>query len=150
MDKQIPRRCFAGVGTEAIPETAEQDLSVTGNTAAVSFYAASLLYRDKVTLRFYFKVSGDADSYTFAANGVACEPVQKGGYYVVDVAGITPENLDAQVQLTVTSADSNVLTVCYSPMNYMVRMNKKGSDSLKALLKALYNYHLAAKALRSA
>jgi len=28
-------------------------------------------------------------------------------------------------------------------------MNEKGSDTLKALVKALYNYHLAAKALRA-
>jgi hypothetical protein len=33
-------------------------------------------------------------------------------------------------------------------MNYIVRMNAKGSDNLKNLLKALYNYHLAAKQLR--
>ena len=48
------------------------------------------------------------------------------------------------------SVEVSGLSVSYSPMNYIVRMNAKGSDSLKALLKALYNYHLAAKALRTA
>ena len=38
-------------------------------------------------------------------------------------------------------------TVSYSPMNYIVRMSEKGSDNLKALMKAMYNYHLTAKAL---
>ena len=52
--------------------------------------------------------------------------------------------------LTVTDADGNAVSVTYGPMNYIVRMNEKGSDSLKALLKALYNYHLAAKELRTA
>ena len=33
----------------------------------------------------------------------------------------------------------------YGPMNYIVRMSEKGSVELQNLLKALYNYHLAAK-----
>lgn len=32
-------------------------------------------------------------------------------------------------------------------MNYIVRMSVKSDADLKNLLKALYNYHLAAKAL---
>ena len=51
-----------------------------------------------------------------------------------------------QINLIVTDASGNTLTVTYGPMNYIVRMNEKGSDALKTLLKALYNYHLAAKA----
>jgi hypothetical protein len=31
-------------------------------------------------------------------------------------------------------------------MDYIVRMSQKGSDTTKALVKALYNYHLVAKA----
>jgi hypothetical protein len=34
-------------------------------------------------------------------------------------------------------------------MNYIVRMGKNGTDSLKSLLRAMYNYHLAAKDLTS-
>ena len=55
--------------------------------------------------------------------------------------------MDQQITLTVTDAGGNTLTVTYGPMNYIVRMNEKGNDALKALVKALYNYHLAAKAL---
>jgi hypothetical protein len=32
-------------------------------------------------------------------------------------------------------------------MNYIVRMSTKGSDNLKALMKAIYNYHLAAEVI---
>lgn len=53
-------------------------------------------------------------------------------------------------QFSIFDAEGNEISVTYSPMNYIVRMNANGSDSLKALLKALYNYHLAAKALRTA
>ena len=63
---------------------------------------------------------------------------------------ILPQNLDQQITLTVTDADGNALSVTYGPMNYIVRMSTKGSEELKVLLKALYNYHLAAKALRAA
>ena len=67
--------------------------------------------------------------------------------HYVEIADILPQNLDQQITLTVTDANGNTLTAAYSPMNYIVRMNEKGSDTLKALVKALYNYHLAAKAL---
>lgn len=45
--------------------------------------------------------------------------------------------------MTVTGTNGGSLAVSYSPMNYIVRMNAKGNENLKAL----YNYHLAAKAL---
>ena len=67
--------------------------------------------------------------------------------YYVEVADILPQDIDQQITLNVTDASGNTLTVTYGPMNYIVRMNEKGSDTLKALVKALYNYHLAAKAL---
>ena len=133
------------VNAEDVPESTTE-LSVTGTVEGISFYAASLVYRDKVALRFYFKTTAEAiNSYTFKANGVSCKPVQKGDYYYIEVADITPDKLDQQVSVVVTGAGDTSLTVQYSPMNYIVRMSSKGEDSLKALLKALYNYHLASK-----
>ena len=67
--------------------------------------------------------------------------------YYIEIPGITPEKLDQQVTLEVTDSQGNCLTVAYSPLNYIVRMNTKGTDSLKGLLKTLYQNHLAAKAL---
>lgn len=137
---------ITGAGMAEIPEQAGAPLSVTGSAEGVSFYAASLIYREQIAVRFYFKFSGDINACTFAANGEKLIPGLKDGLYYVDVTGITPEMLDQQVELTVTDEAGSVLTVSYSPMNYIVRMNAKGGQSLKALLKALYNYHLAAKA----
>ena len=61
-----------------------------------------------------------------------------------------PQNMDQQITLTVEDVSGNTLTVSYSPMNYIVRMSANGNDNLKNLLKALYNYHLAAKELIAA
>lgn len=141
---------ITGAGMAEIPEQAGTPLSVTGNADGFSFYAASLSYLEKITVRFYFRFSGDINAYTFSVNGEKLAPGLKSGLYYVDVTGVTPEMLDRQIELTVTDAAGSVLTVSYSPLNYIVRMNQKGGQSLKALLKALYNYHLAAKAFYAA
>ena len=105
---------------------------------------ASLVYREKIALRFYFDV--DPTGCTFAVNGEAAAlTVNEAGKYV-EIADILPQNLDQQVVLSVTDAEGRAVSVTYSPLTYIVRMSQKGSDTTKALVKALYNYHLAAKA----
>ncbi len=132
---------ITGVAAADIP-AAETEMTVTGKLEGIRFYGASLVYRNKIAVRFYFKVTGDIASCSFGEYTA----VQSGTLYYVEVADISPNAWDARIELTVTDTDGNALTVAYSPMDYMVRMNAKGSDSLKALLKAMYNYHLAAKA----
>ena len=124
---------------------ATEDLTVSDQISNLNFYGASLVYRDRIAVRYYF--AGDVSGCTFTANGNTYTPVAKDGMHYVEIADILPQNLDQQITLTVTDANGNTLTAAYSPMNYIVRMNEKGSDTLKALVKALYNYHLAAKAL---
>ena len=135
---------ITGVAATDVPKTAEK-VTVSDQISNVNFYGASLVYRDRIAVRYYF--TGDVADCTFTANGNTYTPVAKDGMHYVEIADILPQDLDRQITLTVTGADGNVLTVSYSPMNYIVRMNEKGSDTLKALVKALYNYHLAAKAL---
>jgi hypothetical protein len=84
-------------------------------------------------------VEGDINNYTFSAGA---KPVLKGGMYYVEVADINPQDYDEAITLTV----NETLTISYSPMNYIVRKGANGSDNLKALLKAMYNYYLAAEA----
>ena len=135
---------ITGVAATDVPETAE-DMTVSDKISGLNFHGASLVYRDRIAVRYYF--TGDVSGCTFAANGNTYTPVAKDGMYYVEIADILPQNLDQQITLTVTDASGNTLSVAYGPMNYIVRMNQKGSDTLKALVKALYNYHLAAKAL---
>lgn len=140
---QLADEGLIGEDQQEIPELAEQEMRIEGSLAGVRFYGASLLFRHKVAIRYYFTVSGDPTDYTFIANGVTYEPIAKNGLYYVELPGVNPQDWDAEQVLTVSNG--NTLTVGYSPMNYIVRMHEK--DSLSTFLKAMYNYHLAAKAL---
>ena len=102
---------------------------------------------DRIAVRYYFSFEGQINNIEFTANGQAYSPQLKDGLYYIELYDILPQDLDQQITMTVTDASGNTLTVTYGPMNYIVRMNEKGSDTLKALVKALYNYHLATKAL---
>ena len=117
------------VAMEEVPEYAETEMSVSGSAEGIRFYGASLVFENKVAVRFYFTGSGE---------GIA-GAVAKNGMFYVEVADILPQNMNQPVTVEVGG-----LTVSYSPMNYIVRMNAKGSAALQTLLKAMYNYHLAA------
>jgi len=130
----------SGWGDQDIPDTAEPE--ITGKLEGIRFYGASLLFQSNVGVRFYFDVSGDVDSYSFTVDGKAYTPKAKDGLSYIEVSDINPQNWDETITVTVNDA----LVVSYSPMHYMVRMNKKGTESLKTLVKAMYNYYLAAEA----
>ena len=131
-------------GKDSVPAAAETDISVAGKLTGLDFYGASLVYRDKLAVRFYF--TGSVDGVSFGGKTA----VLKDGMYYAEFGDILPQNLNQQMTLTATDADGNTLTVSYSPMNYMVRMNQKDNAALQNLMKALYNYYLAAKAMPAA
>ena len=135
---------ITGVGTAEVPETAA-DMVISGGMDDIAFSGASLVCRDRIAVRYYF--TGDVNDMTFTANGATYKPVAKDGLYYIEVGEILPQDLEQQITLTVCDSSGNTLTITYGPMNYIVRMNQKGSEDTKALLKALYNYHLAAKEL---
>jgi len=130
-----------------VPDTAEA-ISVSDDIENLDFYGASLVFRDRIAVRYYF--TGDVSGCTFNANDITYEPIEKDGMYYVEIADILPQDLDQSITLSVTDSEGNTLSVTYSPMNYIVRMNQKGSHMLQNLVKALYNYHLASKELAMA
>lgn len=134
---------------KAIPESAPDQLAVRGAADGALFYGASLVYRDKIAVRFYFQLEGSMTDYSFACEGNPYVVGENDGMVYVEVQDILPQDLDQQQHVTVSDVGGKTLTVSYSPMNYIVRMNETGSDELKTLLSALYNYHLAAKQLNS-
>ena len=135
---------ITGVAAAEVPETAEE-LAVNDKLSNVDFYGASLVYRDRIAVRYYF--TGDLSGLTFTANGSSYTPIAKNEMYYIEVADILPQNLEQQITLTVADSNGNTISVSYGPMNYIVRMYQTGDEKTQNLLKALYNYHLAAKAL---
>ena len=129
------------------PIQAAEMVPTTGETAGIVHYGSTLVYRDRVAVRVYFKLTGDAaiDAFTFTVNGEAVN-AQEGsnGLYYVEIADIAPQNLDEAVTVTVNDG----LTVTYSALNYITRMvNKTEDNALKTLLQQLYDYYMAAEYL---
>ena len=130
---------IAGAGAAEVA-SAETAMSITGSIDAVSFYGATLLFRSKTAVRFYF--NGDISECTVSA-GTVKEAAD--GMYYVEIADIAPQSLDESITLTVQMGEQSIVVV-YGPMNYIERMSEKGSADLQQLLKAMYNYYLAAVA----
>ena len=142
--KTIPEELYAGAGLQPIDAQAAPQMGVTGSVEGITFYGATLLFESQTAVRYYFRASGDITRYTFAADGVQLEPAEKNGLWYVQVSGIAPQELDAQLTVSVSLAGQS-LSVSYSPMNYIVRKGTGSASALTALLQAMYNYHLAAR-----
>lgn len=128
--------------TQAVPQSWQQPVAVNGAVEGIRFYGATMLYREKIAVRYYFTVSGNIADYVFQSGDATYTPVQKDGLWYVELPDILIQDLDESLSLTVNDS----LQVVYSPMNYIVRMNQKGSEQTKALMQAIYSYHLAAEA----
>ncbi len=116
---------------------------VSGSVDGIRFYGASLVFESKVAVRFYFAVTGDINSYSFSTGDA---PVLKDGLYYVEVADINPQDYAKAIALTV----NDVMTVTYSPLTYISRKANSENANLVNLVKAMYQYHLAAVAYLAA
>ena len=137
---------MTGVGVNDVP-TSGASLTIGGGIEGVKPQGASLVLRSKIAVRFVFKLANGTEGLTFKIGNTAVTPTyeENNDWWIVEATGIAPQDLDKNIQLTVTDGE-NTITANYSPMSYIIRMNKKQttSDTMKALLKAMYNYHLAA------
>ena len=127
-----------GITEVAVP-TSGTSLNVSGSADGIRFYGASLVYRNKIAVRFYFTAESlDGINFQYPV-------VEKDGLYYVEVADINPQDLGTGVSVAVSDT-SNTLTVTYAPTDYIIRMYNKAdsSASLKALVQALYTYYCAA------
>ena len=135
---------ITGVGSIPVPTAADTELTVDGQIQGVQYYGATMIFQYKIGLRFYFTYSGNREDISFTVEGTPYTPIEKDGLLYVEIPDIGPQNWEKPVLLTVSRGDES-LTVAYSPMNYIVRMNQKGTQTLQALLRAMYNYCIAAK-----
>ena len=132
--------------TAQIPTDIE-DMSISGKVSGISCYGMSLVFRNKVAIRYYFTAPNGVEGYTFTANEVQQKVNSKeDNLYYVEVADINPQEMDQIVELAVSDG-TDTMTVCYSPLHYMARMSQKDTTSaeLKDLLTAMYSYHLEAQ-----
>ncbi|MBQ8724489.1 MAG: hypothetical protein IJY74_02305, partial [Oscillospiraceae bacterium] len=133
---------LSNAGKADISSEGVADMVVSGSVSGVNFYGASMVFESKNAVRFYF--TGDLFDTVASYNNENVDIIEKDStYYYVEIDEINPDKLDDVITVTIQNGDQ-ALTVSYSPMNYIVRMSQKGSENLQALLKALYNYHLAA------
>ena len=136
----------AGIEVTAAVPGAAPELEVLSELEGVAFYGASLLHKEKTAARFYF-TADSVEGLTFQVNGNIYEPVAKNEMYYIEVDGINPQDLDDVLHAVVTDG-TNSLAVKYSPLIYIARMYNKAdaSAATKAVVQAMYGYHLAAKA----
>ena len=128
---------YEKVADVVIPE-ADSSSRASGSVSGISYYGASLVFKTRIAVRFYFTVSGNIADYSFS---VGEAPVYKNGMYYVEVPDINPQDYAENITLTV----NDQLTVTYSPMQYISRMHEKTeSEELKVLVTELYQYHLTA------
>ena len=129
----------------AVVPTENAQIAVSDDLNDVAFYGASLLYKNKTAVRFYF--TGSVDGLTFQVDGKDCTVNAKGDMYYIEIADINPQNIGDIITVTVTNG-TDTLTVEYSPLVYITRMYNKADSSAetKALVQALYGYYLAAAA----
>ncbi|MGN1087349.1 MAG: hypothetical protein ACI4Q5_09955, partial [Porcipelethomonas sp.] len=155
---------FFGNGTVATPaeEVTAENLSgysFTKNETfpeGISYYGSSLLLKSETTVRHYFKLEEGQDITNFAftvkvgdAEYSTVTPVEKQGYYYIDIENISADQLDTPH--TVKIGDVEVISN-YSAMSYVnsVLSSETADDNLKNLVKTLYLYNQKANAVSGA
>ena len=128
---------FTGTAGTAEPTTAKE-MDVSGTAEGVRFYGASLVFENKIAIRYYFVVDEGVELSVECAGDYKMGKANELTY--IEIADILPQDLGGDYSITV-----NGVAVTYSPMNYIVRMYEKGG-AVAPLVQALYNYHLAAVA----
>ena len=114
----------------------------------LKYYGASLLYKSRTYIRFYFTLQDeDISKFTFTINGKTVTPVEKSGKYYIQTGGIAATDLDDAYHVEVSTGDTVFITVDYSALSYAYnQLQKSKDDDLKNLLKAMVLYNRAADA----
>ena len=125
---------------------------VSSACTGVTAKSVALLHEDQVKIRYKIKLDAgkkisdyvvQIDNVTVDAKDIVA--TGDNTYYIYS-RGLNPQDYDVKFALTISDG-TNTLKVTYCALDYIARMCAKEdtSDELKDLLKAMYNYHLAAE-----
>lgn len=136
---------LAGSEMPVTMPTDDIGVEVQSDLSGVTYYGASVRHEGRTVVRFYFNADS-VEGLTFTVDGNAYEATEMDGKYFVEVTGINPLNLDQEMNIVVSDGQRH-LNVQYSPLDYIIRTYRRAdvSDQVKALVKAMYGYHAAAK-----
>ena len=126
--------------TSAVIGTEVPSVKVADTLSGVNYYGASMVFKSKIAVRFYFTGSSEGLSFSHGT------PVQKGDKFYIEVADINPDQMDTALNVSVTG-NGGEISFSYSPMAYIIRMYNKQetSSGMKALLAAANGYFQAAE-----
>ncbi len=114
-----------------------------GETEGLSYIGSSLILQSETSIRHYFSISQEHSitDYTFRLGEEVLTPIEKKGYYYVEIPDIASGDLDTKYTLTVGN-----FHLTYSGLSYVhsVLKSETVTDSLVRLVKALYWYNQAA------
>lgn len=130
---------LSSVTADALKDYASTSVGPDG----AKFYGCSLILESETTLRFFFKVSEDAE---LTVNGGTLEVKTRGDYQYVDITNISAKDLGSPITLTVSDG-ANTAEVTASPLTYCYNVLSAGSAydaKLVELVKSLYLYYVQA------
>ena len=147
-------------GIETYANGSAPSLSVAAQTktgfegTTVTFYAASFVYREKLNIKFYYKLNGESmDDYSVSVDGgsyTALTGLDDSGKYMYVTVGVNINALDSvhTVILKNNSTGEEIGTVTYSAYNYISNMitKKSPSDPVYETVVSLYYLCETAKA----
>ena len=121
-------------------------LEISDDLSGMGYYGASMVFKSKIAVRFYFTAKNGTAGYTFTVNGKPYTAQEKNGQYYIEVDNINPDQMNTALAVSVTK-DGSSLNLSYSPMDYIVRMYNKDttSQALKDMLLAANGYFAAAE-----
>ncbi len=131
--------------------------SRAGETEGISAYGQSLVLKNAVHLRVYFMLDGthEISEYKFYDGDESLRAIHySGNLYYVEVSNTAAPDLDVEHTISAKLGEEGGLTVTCSPLTYaeIVLRDAPANDKeakLANLVRSMYNYAVAAKALLS-
>ena len=129
-----------GEEPDAVKATIPEYGSIIYDTmpAGVTFTGATLSLKSQTTLSLYFESNQEIE---LTCPGYTTKTAHSGREYVIRIRDIAAMDLNKEFTVKVNGADA----VTYSPLTYCYKAQTSSDAKLVNTVKALYNYHLAAK-----